>query len=100
MRVLWTADNGAKTMIDEGNQNQVRLTPEQLARLGDGAIAYVKPLLSEEAQRLFPQAPVMRPGLRLFALLSADGTPIMLTDSRDAALANAWSQELHTVSLH
>jgi hypothetical protein len=92
-------------MIDESKTQdaespETRLTPEQLARLGDGAIAYVKPLLSEEAQRLFPQAPEMQPGLKLFALLSADGTPIMLTDSRDAALANAWSHELHTVGLH
>ena len=31
---------------------------------------------------------------------AADGTPIMLTDSREAAVANAWSQELETVSLH
>ena len=30
----------------------------------------------------------------LFALHAADGTPIMLTDTREAALANAWSQEL------
>jgi hypothetical protein len=49
---------------------------------------------------LFPQAPVIRPGLELFALLSADGSPIMLTDSKDAAIANAWQQELETVSLH
>ena len=31
---------------------------------------------------------------------AADGTPIMLTDSREAAIANAWSQELETVSVH
>jgi len=43
---------------------------------------------------------VIRPGLELFALLSADGSPIMLTDSKDAAIANAWQQELETVSLH
>lgn len=88
-------------MMDESKAfNEAPLTPEQFAQLGGGAIAYVKPLLSEEAQRLFPQAPVMQPGLRLFALLGADGTPIMLTDSRDAAVANAWQHELHTVSVH
>ena len=81
-------------------QNGAALTPEQLGQLGEGAIAYVKPLLSEDAQRLFPQAPAMRPGLRLFALLGADGSPIMLTDSRDAALANAWQNELEMVSIH
>jgi hypothetical protein len=39
-------------------------------------------------------------GLQLFALLSAEGAPILLTDSRDAAVANAWEHKLQTVSLH
>ena len=56
--------------------------------------------MSEDAQRLFPQAPAIRPGLRLFALLGADGTPILLTDSKDAAIANAWEHQLETVSVH
>ena len=76
------------------------LTPLEFAQLGDGAIAYVKTIKSEDAQRLFPQAPAIRPGLNLFALLAADGSPIMLTDSKDAAIANAWEHELQTVSLH
>ena len=38
---------------------------------------------------LFPQAPELQPGMQLFALHAADGTPIMLTDSREAAVANA-----------
>jgi hypothetical protein len=38
--------------------------------------------------------------LKLFALHAADGTPIMVTDSREAAVANAWSHELHTLSVH
>jgi hypothetical protein len=32
--------------------------------------------------------------------LSADGSPILLTDSKDAAIANAWEHQLETVSLH
>jgi hypothetical protein len=76
------------------------LTPQEFAHLGDGAVAYVKPLNSEDVARLFPQAPALRPGVRLFALLGADGSPIMLTDSHDAAVANAWEHELETVSLH
>ena len=51
-------------------------------------------------QRQFPQAPQLAPGTLLYALHAADGTPIMLTDSREAAVANAWSQELETVSVH
>ena len=76
------------------------LTPAQFAHLGAGAIAYLKAIRSEDAQRLFPQAPPIKPGLQLFALLNADGSPILLTDSKDAAIANAWEQELQTVSVH
>ena len=76
------------------------LTTEQLAHLGGGHIAYVKPMRSEEARKLFPQVEGIPSGLQLFALLSADGTPIVLTDSRDAAVANAWEHELQTVSVH
>ena len=82
--------------------NPIDITPEALAHLGDGRIAYVKTIRSEDVGALFPQAqvPQMAPGQTLFALHAADGTPIMLTDSREAALANAWSQELETVSVH
>jgi hypothetical protein len=78
----------------------VPLTDEQFAKLGGGHVAYVKPMLSDDVARLFPQAPAIQPGLKLFALLAADGTPIMLTDSKDAAIANAWEHELQPVSLH
>jgi hypothetical protein len=76
------------------------VSPETLATLGEGHIAYVKQIRSEDVPGLFPEAPKIAPGLKLFALHSADGTPIMLTDTREAALANAWSQELEPVSVH
>lgn len=76
------------------------LSNEALANLGEGLIAYVKPIKSEDVPGLFPQAPEIAPGLKLFALHAADGTPIMLTDSRESAVANAWSHELQAVSVH
>jgi hypothetical protein len=76
------------------------ISPEALAQLGDGEIAYVKTIRSEDVHALFPQVPEIEPGLKLFALHAADGTPIMLTDSREAAIANAVSQELEMVSVH
>jgi hypothetical protein len=81
---------------------ELDMSAEALAHLGDGRIAYVKMVRSEDVRALFPQAemPQMPPGQMLFALHAADGTPIMLTDSREAAIANAWSQELETVSVH
>ena len=76
------------------------MSPQAFAVLGGGKIAYVKPIRSEDVHELYPEAPAMQPGLRLFALHAADGTPIMVTDSREAAVANAWSNELETVSVH
>lgn len=76
------------------------MSREALAGLGGGKIAYIKPIRSEDVSTLFPQAPALAPGMKLFALHAADGTPIMVTDSREAALANAWDHELETVSVH
>ena len=84
----------------ETNITACGITQEALAHLGDGRIAYVKTIRSEDVANLFPQAPEIAPGIKLFSLHAADGTPIMLTDTREAALANAWSQELETVSVH
>ena len=84
---------------NEGNTTP-RVSPEALALLGGGRIAYVKAIRSEDVAKMFPQAPKIEPGMKLFSLHAADGTPIMLTDSREAAFANAWSQELEAVSVH
>jgi hypothetical protein len=84
----------------EPNSTHPAITQEALAHLGDGRLAYVKAIRSEDVANLFPQAPKIEPGIQLFSLHGADGTPIMLTDTREAALANAWSQELEAVSVH
>jgi len=88
-------------MTNENNtEHSIKISPEALAAMGGGRIAYVKPIRSEDVPALFPQVPHIAPGVQLFALHAADGTPMMLTDSREAAIANAWSQELETVSVH
>jgi hypothetical protein len=89
----------------ESSRSEVKdiaITPEALAHMGDGEIAYVKTIRSDEVRALFPQVAEMgiEPGMKLFALHAADGTPIMLTDSREAAVANAMSQQLKMVSVH
>ncbi|MBN8939229.1 MAG: DUF1150 domain-containing protein [Rhizobiales bacterium] len=76
------------------------MTPELLAQLGLAKVAYVKAIRSDDMARMFPQAPPLPPGLDLFALISADGSPIMVTDRREEAVAGAWQNELETVSLH
>lgn len=76
------------------------MSTQAFAVLGGGKIAYVKSINSEDVHELYPQAPEMQPGMKLFALHAADGTPILVTDTREAAVANAWSNELEAVSVH
>ncbi len=87
-------------MSDRHGAGSAPLTDEQLAGLGGGQLAYLRPMRSEEVNRLFPTAPALQPGLKLFALLAADGSPIAVTRSRDAAVANAMEHELEMVSVH
>ncbi len=72
------------------------LTKWKLYELGNGQ----RDSASEDVPALFPKVPEIQPGQKLFALHAADGTPIMLTDSREVAIANAMSQQLETVSVH
>lgn len=76
------------------------MAPEVFAGLGGGRIAYVRAINADQARGMFPSMPPVAPGLELWALLAADGSPIMLADSRDAVMLNAHEAELETVSLH
>jgi len=82
------------------NDKTIVPTAETLAALGAGQIAYVKPIMSEEAARLYPQVGDIKPGIKLFTLTAADGTPIMIADSAETAVANAWENELVPVAVH
>ncbi len=72
----------------------------ELAHLGDGQVAYIKEMTSDEAEEMFPSIEGIPVGINLFALHGADGTPLALTDSRSAALAHAIEDDLEVASLH
>ena len=72
----------------------------ELARLGGGHVAYIKKLSSDEAKKLFPAIEGLPRGINLFALHAADGTPIVLTDSRQAAIGHAFDDELVIATVH
>ena len=82
------------------NDTSREMPQDQFAALGGGEIAYLRPVRSEDVHALFPQAPELAPGAHLWALLSAAGQPIMLTDSKAAAIAGAHENDLETVSVH
>lgn len=76
------------------------MSPLDFARLGDGQVAYIRQLNTGEATRLFPAMRGIPEGIDLYALVSADGTPLSLSDNRNSAVADAISHNLETVSVH
>jgi hypothetical protein len=82
------------------DRRQALITELELARLGDGQVAYIKSMTSAEARRMFPTIKGLPRGIDLYALHAADGTPIALTDSRQAAVGHALDGELELASLH
>ncbi|HJU29868.1 MAG TPA: DUF1150 domain-containing protein [Hyphomicrobiaceae bacterium] len=72
----------------------------ELAQLGGGKVAYIKMMTSDQAKQMFPAVEGIPAGIDLFALHAADGTPLALTDSRQAALGHAMGDELEIASLH
>jgi hypothetical protein len=82
------------------NDRRLPMSPEAFAVLGGRQLAYVKEVRSEDVPLLYPQAPRVMPGLSLFALHAADGTPIAIADSRASAVADAESHQLETLSVH
>ena len=81
-------------------RHQPLLSPQAFAVLGGSAVAYVRQMRSEEAELLYPQAPQLIPGLTVFVLHAADGTPLSITDSFEEAARDAQSHQLETVRVH
>jgi len=84
----------------ENDETRPLMSLKELALLGDGEVAYIKQLDSDAATELFPALDDSIDGIDLYAVLGADGTPIALTDSRNAAIANALENDLVPVSVH
>ena len=76
------------------------MSMSELAQLGGGKIAYIKVMTADQAKQMFPAVEGIPAGIDLFALHAADGTPLALTDSRQAALGHAMGDELEIASLH
>ena len=76
------------------------MSPQAFAEYGCGAVGYVRQMRSEEAELLYPQAPLLVPGLTVFVLHAADGTPLCITDSFEEATRDAQGSQLEPVRVH
>jgi hypothetical protein len=82
------------------NEAKPQFSQAELAHLGEGSLAYLREIGSEELKGKFPGLPEIAPGLKLWALFAANGQPILLSDARERAIAGALENELIPVSIH
>jgi hypothetical protein len=88
------------TEHEKTTQPDTVMTEKELATLGGGVVAYIKTLTSDEASRMFPAIEGLPQGINLFSLHAADGTPLALTDTRQAAIGHAIDDDLQIASVH
>jgi hypothetical protein len=76
------------------------LTTEQLARLGGGVLGYVREIQAKDARAMLGQSTIIPAQAKLFCLYNADGTPVSISGTREAALGSAFEHELTPASVH
>ncbi|MCB1491876.1 MAG: DUF1150 domain-containing protein [Rhodobiaceae bacterium] len=94
-----TADKSADETAVPAD-DRIVITPEAFAALGGHEWAYLREMTAEEAATRFPGVPEMSPGSPIYAVFRADGTPIALTDTAEAAYENMLARDLRPVTVH
>jgi hypothetical protein len=76
------------------------ITDNELAHLGEGTIAYVRKITSDDLVSRFPGLPHIKPGLDLWAVFGASGQPMMVADEQAVAISAAVNRDLRPVSIN
>jgi hypothetical protein len=81
-------------------KHHIAISPEQLQAIGNGFLAYVKPIAVDEAIKLLGQPIQLAPDDKLYCLFNANGAPISISQSYEAAVGSAMEHELVSVRVH
>ncbi len=76
------------------------LTPAEFAALGAGDIVFWRQMPAGELARFIPQAGLAPTNQVLELLMSADGAPVLIADSREAILDWIEGHEVHLATVH
>ena len=87
-------------MITHGTEKKSTMSQAELARLGGTELAYIREIAAEAAAALLGDTVEIPNAQQLFCLYLADGTPIAISGSREAAMANAFEHDLMPMSVH
>ena len=85
---------------NDSTKKTLDVTPQDLALLGEGDLGYIREIAVQEAERLLGKKAGVAPRSRLFCLYNADGTPVSISGSREAALGSAFEHEIMATSVH
>ncbi len=89
--------------MTDHNKSRLPQIPESeitLANMGLGEVAYVRETTAGEVENMIGQRISPDPETPMFCLHLADGTPVSVSDSREAAVATAFDHDLATVNLN
>jgi hypothetical protein len=88
-------------MTGPETEKKFEIATEDLAVLGNGALGYIREIEPDNAAKLLGPHKMNVPGdIRLYCLYGADGTPMTISASFEAAFAAAREHELTPVTVH
>ena len=76
------------------------ISETEFAHMGGGALAYIREIEGEEATRLLGKELVLSPHSKLFCVYHANGMPVSISGTREAAIGSALEHELVPMSVH
>ena len=79
---------------------EFQLSVEELAQLGNGALSYIREVEGRDVIKMVGQQAQVAPDAKLFCLFNANGSPISISGTREAAADSAAEHELVAISLH
>jgi len=80
--------------------NKLKLSDAEFARLGGGHMAYIREIEKDKASALMGNDGSVPQADKLYCLYGADGTPMAISGSEEAAIANAFEHELLPMTVH
>ena len=89
-----------KTITTDHTNPRFEMTREELAALGRGEVAYVRSIDANAAKGILGPEASVPAGTEFFCLYLADGTPVSISGSREAALQSAAQHDLMTIAVH
>lgn len=76
------------------------MTCEDLAALGRSEVAYVRSIDVDQVKDIIGKETDVPAEAQFYCLYLADGTPVSIAGSREAAVASAEEHDLMTISVH